>query len=260
MTAPCVAIIVLNWNNWGDTLECLASLERLEYQNHYIWILDNGSRDDSRQQIVQWLKQTGHRAMVLNGEEAWNPKSLTALRPSSGASSRPYVMICLEENQGYAGGNDRALELASYSRYDYAWLLNNDTRVSADALRELVNSAERDKRVSMVVSNLVGIIENRDIQDQDYYLKDQQLDVESLIGGSILVRTDCLADIGLIGEKYFCYGEELDWRLRARRRGWKLIRNYRCIDFHKWGSSTQSKRIEKNSLGERSFGYPGRVF
>ena len=251
MSSPRVAIIVLNWNNWRDTLECLASLDRLEYQNHYIWIVDNGSRNDSCRQIIQGLEHMGHRAMVLNEEEAWNAKSLTALRPSTDISIRPHVLIRLEENYGYAGGNNRALELAGRSGYDYVWLLNNDTRVSADALRELVNSAERDERVSMVVSNLVNIIENRAVQDQCHYLKDLQVEVESLAGGSILVRTDCLADIGLIDEKYFCYGEELDWSLRARRRGWKLIRNYRSIVFHKWGSSTQSKRIEKKFLGRK---------
>ncbi len=39
---PKVAIAVLNWNGWRDTLECLESLQRMTYPHYQIIVVDNG--------------------------------------------------------------------------------------------------------------------------------------------------------------------------------------------------------------------------
>ena len=46
-----VGVVLLNWNGWRDTVECLASLERLRYRNFCVVVVDNGSTDDSVSQI-----------------------------------------------------------------------------------------------------------------------------------------------------------------------------------------------------------------
>ena len=48
---PRVAIIILDWNGWKDTIECLESLYRITYPNYSVILVDNGSEDDSLQQI-----------------------------------------------------------------------------------------------------------------------------------------------------------------------------------------------------------------
>ncbi len=48
---PRVYIVLLNWNGWQDTLECMRSLEQLEYENWHAVIVDNGSTDDSVERI-----------------------------------------------------------------------------------------------------------------------------------------------------------------------------------------------------------------
>jgi len=44
---PKVAIIILNWNGWKDTIECLESVVRKAYSNYQVIIMDNNSTDDS---------------------------------------------------------------------------------------------------------------------------------------------------------------------------------------------------------------------
>ena len=44
---PAVAIILLNWHGWRDTIACLESLASLEYTNYHVLVVDNGSTDDS---------------------------------------------------------------------------------------------------------------------------------------------------------------------------------------------------------------------
>jgi len=53
---PKVSIIVLNWNNWKDTIECLESLYRISYTNYNIILVDNGSDDDSVEKIGEYVQ------------------------------------------------------------------------------------------------------------------------------------------------------------------------------------------------------------
>src|SRR5438552_1228619 len=52
-----VCIIVLNWNGWQDTLECLESLRRLDYPNFRVLVVDNGSTDDSVERFKKFSLQ-----------------------------------------------------------------------------------------------------------------------------------------------------------------------------------------------------------
>ncbi len=51
MSDPTVSIIILNWNGWSDTLECLESIYHLNYSNYQVIVVDNNSSDDSIQKI-----------------------------------------------------------------------------------------------------------------------------------------------------------------------------------------------------------------
>jgi len=50
-----VSIIILNWNGWQDTIECLESALNLNYAKFNIILIDNNSTDDSVERISNWL-------------------------------------------------------------------------------------------------------------------------------------------------------------------------------------------------------------
>ena len=56
---PDVYIILLNWNGWQDTIECLESLEKATYPNFNVVIIDNASANDSVARIRAWIKERG---------------------------------------------------------------------------------------------------------------------------------------------------------------------------------------------------------
>ena len=56
---PHVAIVVLNWNGWQDTLQCLDSLALQEYPNASIIVVDNASTDGSKDRILKWSNDRG---------------------------------------------------------------------------------------------------------------------------------------------------------------------------------------------------------
>jgi GT2 family glycosyltransferase len=62
--SPHVSIIVMNWNNYADTIECIESIEKISYPKYTIILVDNGSTDNSEAILrerfpVIYLIQTG---------------------------------------------------------------------------------------------------------------------------------------------------------------------------------------------------------
>ena len=83
---PSVAIIILNWNNASDTIECLRSVAELTYDNFITVVVDNGSSDNS----------------VIEIRQAY-----------------PEVMLIeANRNLGFVGGNNVGLELAKANKAD----------------------------------------------------------------------------------------------------------------------------------------------
>ncbi len=56
MNNPTVAIIILNWNGWADTIECLESIFQNNYPNYKVVLVDNNSSDDSLQKIKDYTE------------------------------------------------------------------------------------------------------------------------------------------------------------------------------------------------------------
>jgi len=98
---PQVCCVVLNWNGWADTLECLSALKECRYPSLTIIVVDNGSTDDSAARIK---------------------------------SAHPDILV-LESgsNLGFSGGNNIGIRHALATGANYVWLLNNDTKPASDA-------------------------------------------------------------------------------------------------------------------------------
>ena len=56
MKFPKVYIIILNYNGWADTIECLESVLRSDYPNYQVVVVDNNSPDDSMEYIEAWAE------------------------------------------------------------------------------------------------------------------------------------------------------------------------------------------------------------
>ncbi|MGD1995023.1 MAG: glycosyltransferase, partial [Anaerolineae bacterium] len=106
---PKVTFSILNWNQRDLTLDCLASLEALDYPNYEVVVVDNGSREDE--------------AAVIR-------------------SRFPEVTVVENErNVGFAEGNNIAIRQAMADGADYVLLLNNDTTVDPQMLTHMVEVA-----------------------------------------------------------------------------------------------------------------------
>jgi GT2 family glycosyltransferase len=208
---PHVVVIILNWNGLADTLECLESLACLDYPNHKVVVVDNGSVDGS--------------VLVIRGRF-------------------PGVTIIENgENLGYAGGNNVGLRYALAQGAEYALLLNNDTVVDPAFLHILVDAAEADPTVGIVGPTIYyherpGVIWSAggaidwqrgstrmvglDERDEGQFGQVSRT-VDFVTGCAILVRRAVLEQAGLLDERFFAYYEESEWCVRASRAGFKII-------------------------------------
>lgn len=114
MESDLVYIIILNWNGWQDTVECVVSCLNLRHDNCRILIVDNGSTDGSETFLRKRFPDT--------------------------------ELIQTGENRGFAGGNNIGISHAMANGADYVWLLNNDTIVDPDSLSELIRVAKKNER------------------------------------------------------------------------------------------------------------------
>ena len=233
---PKAVIVVLNWNGWRDTLECLVSLEHLAYPNYKVVVVDNASSDGSEEKIC----------------EAFPAVQLI----QSGA------------NLGFAGGNNVGIRYALEQGADYIWLLNNDTVVEPDALTHLVERMANDERVGMCGSTLVyyhdrskvqalagatfnkwlGVSKHIGQHTSRYYLASPE-SVEKrlayIVGASLLVSRSFVEGVGLLCEDYFLYYEEMDWAIRARDK-FTLAYAPKSVVYHKEGGSVGGDNITLN--------------
>lgn len=247
-----VAIILVNWNNWHDTIECLESLLHLEYPDFRMVVVDNGSSDDSLREIRTWTARHGVGCVEYQRAEAE-----TGGFP---ASDPAVVLVRTGENLGFAGGNNVGLRyVLARGDTDYCWMLNNDTVVEPDALTHLVAHIQRQPRIGICGSTILSYHDRSHVQalgGGTYYrwiglpwhygrfsrwnpemnLQKAESRMNYVEGASMLVSRQFLHEIGLLCEDYFLYFEEADWAIRTRGR---FLLGYapQSVVYHKVGGS-----------------------
>lgn len=240
-----VIIVVLNYNSYEDTIECVNSLLALNYSNYQIIIIDNNSTDNSVNKIKNFLKKN-------------NLKYSFFLEKNLSFSNKKIVFIKAFENRGYSAGNNLGIRFAKLVNYDYIWILNNDTIVDKNSLKNFVECAENsNKRIGFFGNPIfyhkknflqgIGGKYNKFIaQSSNIAYKEKDLKeackkinkVDYPIGASIFFKKDFIEEVGMLNETYFLFFEEMDLVIRAKNMGWDFEICCNSIIWHKESVST----------------------
>lgn len=258
-----VCIIIINWNGWKDTLECLESLRSLAVQNFSVVVVDNASTNDSRQQLLDWGSRTDALKFVGVIDEHEIDQSRLPLQ------AKAWVYLQSSRNGGFAAGNNLGIRLALNAGCEYIWLLNNDTVVEPDALVALERRMAADTGIGMCGS-MLRYYDNRQIVQavggvrfsyllgrgeqlgQGLTVADPRLSAlvnetpTYVAGASLMVSSEFLREVGLMEESYFLYFEEIDWAVRAERK-WKVATATDSVVYHKEGASIGTASLKKRS-------------
>jgi len=278
-----VYVLIVNWNNWPDTLECLESVFRSSYPDFQVILCDNGSTDGSLHSVKAWAE--GRLDAQVGPSSPLRQLSRTSLRrpiryveydeqkAEKGGSADdgecPLILIQTGQNLGFGAGNNVGLRYV-LARNDapFVWLLNNDTVVAPDALAELVRTVEGKPEAGQCGSTLLfydrpdvvqicggceynpwwGSIRALGAGRPASNLPDAEFverRMNYVAGASLLVRTGFVQTVGLLCEDYFLYFEEIDWATRGRGR-YGLAYARRSLVYHKEGRRSGSSSHASN--------------
>ena len=230
---PKVYIILLNWNSGEITKECINSLLRIDYFNYEIIVVDNGSTDGSLQ-------------------------ALKCLFPD-------VIFIENDKNLGFTGGNNVGMQFALGHEADYVLILNNDTIVERNFLKELIRAAESDPDVGVTTCKIYSYDEPDKLWAagggvNKFWLKsypygagefdkgqyDIPCKVEFVSGCCMLVKRRVIETVGMFDERFFAYSEDLDWCIRIIQSGFRMKYVPTSRIWHRYGSPT----VRKNTFSD----------
>lgn len=273
-----VAVILVNWNGWRDTIDAVRGCLALErgMARLTIVVCDNGSTDGSMERISQWALGLEDRPVSrdwpLHIDAALRPGALVQMTsadqssvfmPPSIASAPPLILIDTEANLGFAGGNNVGIRWALAQGCSHVWLLNNDAVPEPSALRLLLAACPAEDPVlagSMLldlcapprVQALAGVINLQSFTTRHLAVG---LDAAAVtkaglaaltdghemlypIGASMLATRTFVAQVGLLSEDYFLYFEEPDWVMRAAAVSARVTIVPSSWVYHRHGAST----------------------
>jgi GT2 family glycosyltransferase len=224
-----VAIITINYNHSGMTIECINSVLKSAYENYLIYLVDNGSESEDYLNLFEFAKQ--HNKIRL---------------------------LRIDRNRGYVGGINYALEEADKSRVDHFLIMNNDTIIDYNAIKHLVRTAKKHND-NAVVSGIVydhnrpntvqttgSKFSNKKYLKERYPYRGQSVDPMTMIEEERdllddifwLLPTKIVEKTGKYSEDFFLYAEQADYALRAVNQGFKLIFTPRAKIWHKGSITT----------------------
>lgn len=213
-----LAIILVNYKQPDLTIDCIKSIRRSDIQNYSIIVVDNNSKDNSYE--------------IFGKEEG-------------------IVLILLNENNGFAAGNNVGIQYAIDNGYTDVLLLNNDTIIDEQMISMLMH--ERDTN-SVLVPKMYYFDEPEKIWYAGGYIDyhkakaihekinmidyiDRDHEVDFVTGCCILIPISVIQKVGFFDERFFMYGEDVDYSLRLKKSGIKMKYISSAKLWHKVGGS-----------------------
>jgi GT2 family glycosyltransferase len=203
--APSLAIVLINYNNDEDTIDCLDSLSEQSTDDFTTIVVDNDSEDESYERVRERF-------------------------------SFP-VYIRNEANRGFTGGNNPGIEHALDQGVEYVLLLNNDTVVSETFVEDLLEAAEDVPEAVGVMGPTVHTYDsdsvwsdggtfNKFTGSTHHRIDDPDTEpprpVDYVVGAALMARAEVFEEVGLLDDDFFIYYEETEFCHRARQHGWEV--------------------------------------
>jgi len=234
MRYPRVALMVLTFNGLPYLKDCLESVNKSRYPNLEIYVIDDGSTDDSR-------------------------KFVTA--------NYPHVkLIRFDKNLGFARAYNTAVKAVET---DYVLLLNDDTTVEANFVQVLVETAESDEKVGSVGCRVVQSDDSRRYgpvfftgngvfigplffgstigKDAVYSIYETATECVANSAAAVLYRKSLIDAIGLFDSDFWSDWEDHDLGFRICLAGYRNLYTPRTKVWHKgaacFGSVDSRERV-----------------
>jgi GT2 family glycosyltransferase len=264
---PLVYIVIVNWNSYVDTIECLKSVLNCKYDNYRIVICDNSSSDDSILHIEKWIAEFNDERkkegliLHLNYSFCSSAKTLTLAKAHDLSLRDEYRIhiISINDNLGFTGANNQGIDLALSHKAEYVMLLNNDTIVPSNLLMKLVEVFKRDINSNLgIISPKIYFHKSNKLwfagsqcnyfpgkffidgynKVDDNITWELEKEVPYVTGCALLAKREVFQKIGYLDDDFFFLSEDVDFCLRARKAEFKIKYIPDVFIHHKVSAST----------------------
>jgi hypothetical protein len=221
---PKIGIIIVNYNGEKYTNDCIKSVLKSSYQNYLVIVVDNASTDNS----VKLLEEFNNKIVIIKNNE----------------------------NLGFSGANNIGIKYALENECEYVLLLNNDTEIDKDLIKNMVDSSMKNNNA--IISPKIyyynepnkiwsaggglnwkkGLSFHYGQNEIDKGQYDQQKEIDFATGCCILIHKSIFDKIGFLAEEYFLYFEDTDFCVRAKRAGIEILYEPSAKLWHKVSSTT----------------------
>lgn len=232
---PKLSIILVSYNTKELLLRCLSSiLNSIENVDFEIIVVDNNSKDGSTKEVHNRFPRI--------------------------------KLIENQSNRGFAAANNQGLRLM---RGEYALLLNPDTLMTDSSLSKMIEFIRENPKTGIVGCRILNpdrslqpsafpipslkdlilsgfaaswISVGRYVQrhsNRHYMPHKRPVRVGWVSGACLLIRKETMEEIGLLDENFFLFSEDVDWCIRAQRRGWDVVYYPHATIIHYGGQSSQ---------------------
>lgn len=217
-------VIILNYNGYDDTTECIKSVLQSTYHPLEILIVDNASADESVSKLHERFPEIS--------------------------------LLKMKQNLGYAGANNRGIEWSLENGTEYICLLNNDIKVEKDCFSILVEKIKKKKYALVGPATLFwddGLVHTTGLKFNFYKgeaellnfkkevedIQEENINCDYLEGTCLVFSKELFKKAGYLSEDYFLYYEETDWCCRIKRMGMSVLCIPKAKLWHKGSASVK---------------------
>jgi GT2 family glycosyltransferase len=243
-----LSIIIVNYETYDLTKQTIESVIKNDHPFEYdIYVVDNASTDESIERLQEYFHTESENGLIK--------------------------FILNDENMGFAHANNLAIKKTSS---EYVLLLNSDTLVLDSCLEDSINYMNEHEDVGVLGCKVVLPDNSLDKACRrsfpDFYVsfykmtglsslfpkskrfgrynltflsEDETYEVDCVVGAFMLVRSKTIREVGLLDEKFFMYGEDIDWCFRIKAANWKVIYFSDAKIVHYKGASYSKKQNKK---------------
>lgn len=217
-----IMIILLNYNNYKDTIECINSIKQNTSENNFIYeivVVDNKSTNES----------------------------LSELKKIEGIT-----LIQASENAGFSAGNNIGIKYAIKNKSEYILLLNNDTIITKNSINKMFLELKKHTDIE-IISARIMYWDNKNLinccggeidyfkgtaviygKGKEYKEVNQEFTYTKFVTGCcMLMKTSLVEEIGFLPEEYFMYYEDVDFCAKVQQKGYKIGVCLSSIIYHK---------------------------
>ena len=240
---PKVVIIILNWNGWKDTIECIESLFQTNYDHYDIIIIDNDSSDGSINYIKEYskgninikskyLERNLNKQFVIRELDERTALQQRTVSDEINVNNKDVILIRCSINHGFSIGNNLGINYALKNMNpDYILLLNNDVVVDPNFLTELIKVSKNSDNIGLLspmiydyyssllqyspekINWYTGLMSNK------FDFRNGVFESDAVCGASMLIPKKIIDNFNLLPIEYFMLWEDVDYTTKIKRNG-----------------------------------------